>query len=109
MGFLKEVSQFVIKYGEIALNKTEIFTQMVKVRIEIKKREMEIDKIKIEIGEYTIRQYERKDEINDDAVKPMVDRIYFAEKIIEELRIKLENIKSQLQESGSDIKNEKQA
>lgn len=108
MGFLKEVNQFMIKYGEIALTKTDIFVQMVKLKIEIKKKMMEMDKIKSEAGEYVISQYEKKEPINESVIKSMADRIILSRQGLEELQVRLDSIKLQLRENGTEFKDQKQ-
>lgn len=96
MGFLKELNRYLVKYGEIALNKTEILAKLAKLKIEVKKREMEIEKIKIEIGEYVINQFEKKDQISDDVIKFKIDNMNSFKQGIDELKINLETIKTEL-------------
>jgi hypothetical protein len=109
MGFLKEINQFMIKYGEIALTKTDIFVQMIKLKIEIKKRTIEIDQIKLEAGEYTISRYEKKEVIDENVIKTMADRINIIRQELEELQFRLDSIKLQMHENGTELKNRKQA
>lgn len=109
MGFLKELGKYLVKYGEIALNKTEILTHMAKLKIEIKKREMEIEKIKIEIGDYVIDRVEKKEEINSEIIKFKINDMNTFKLGIEDLRIKLDSLKSQLWENSYDNKEIKKA
>jgi hypothetical protein len=101
MGFFKELSRYLVKYGEIAINKTEILAQLAKVKIEIKKREMEIEKVKIEIGEYVINQFEKKESISDDVIRFNIDSMNSFKHGIDEMRIKYDNIKTKLWETGT--------
>ena len=109
MGFLKEINRLMIKYGEIALTKTDILVQMVKLKIEIKKKIMEIDKIKLETGDYVISQYEKNKPVDEDVIKAMVSRIKNACFGLEELQTRLESIKLQLRDNERELKDRKQA
>jgi hypothetical protein len=107
MGFLNELSKYLVKYGEIALNKTEILAQMAKLKIEIKKREMGIDQIKIEIGEYVIAQFQKKEQISDEVLKFKIDSMNGFKQGIDELKINLETVKTKLWEAPSENKDGK--
>lgn len=50
MGFLKDASESIIKYSGILVNKTEEYTKIAKLNLEIKKLEGDIDKIQEQIG-----------------------------------------------------------
>ncbi len=108
MGFFKELSRYMVKYGEIAITKTEILAKLAKLKIEVKKREMEIEKIKIEIGEYVIAQFEKKDKISDDVIRFKIDSMNSFKQGIDELKIKLESVKTELWETKSEDKDGKQ-
>jgi len=47
--------------------------QLAKLKIEVKKREMGIEQVKIEIGEYVINQFEKKEPISDEVIKFKID------------------------------------
>jgi len=102
MGFFKELSRYMVKYGEIAINKTEILAKLAKLKIEIKKREMEIEKVKIEIGEYVINQFEKNEQISDDVIKFKIDNMNSFKQGIDELRINLEKVKTELWETKAE-------
>ena len=108
MGFLKEINRVMIKYGEMALTKTDIFMHMIKLKIDIKKKTMEIDKIKLEAGEYAISRYEKNEAIDEKILKRMVDSINIVRQELEDLQVRLEAVKLQIHENGSDLKNRKQ-
>jgi len=108
MDFFKEFRKYLVKYGEIAVNKTEILTQLAKVKIEIKKREMEIEKVKIEIGDYVIDQFEKKTPISEDVIKFKIDSMNNFKIGIGDLRTKYEKIKTELWESGTKNKDGEQ-
>ena len=50
MGFLKDASESILKYSGILVNKTEEYTKIAKLNLEIKKLEGDIDKLQAEIG-----------------------------------------------------------
>jgi hypothetical protein len=102
MGFLKELSRYMVKYGELAINKTEILAKLAKLKIEIKKREMEIEKVKIEIGEYVISQFEKKEQISDDVIMFKIDNMNSFKQGIDELRLNLETVKTELWETKTE-------
>lgn len=103
MSFMKEFSQYLLKYGEIAITKTEFLTKIAKVKIEIKKLEGEIEKVKIEIGDYTINQFEHNEHVSEDVIKFKIDKISKHLKGIDELKNRLETIKAQMKDGGTGI------
>jgi len=114
MNIWKEIKEFLLKSGEILLIKTEILTQMAKCKIAIKNKEEEINKIRIEIGDYTIIQVEQKERIDEEIVKNKVESINRIRVEIEELNEKYNEAKSRLinqnkPETGTDSGKEKQA
>lgn len=50
MGILKDASESILKYSGILVNKTEEYTRMAKLNLEIKKIEGDIDRVHREIG-----------------------------------------------------------
>ncbi len=96
MGYLNEFNKYLVKYGEIAINKTETLAQLAKLKIEIKKRDLEIDRVKLEIGEYVIEQFEKQEQISSDVIKFKIDHMNIFRQGIEELKDKYESKKSSL-------------
>lgn len=109
MGFWKEFNRYFVKYGEIALKKTEILAQLAKLKIEIKKRDMGIETIKIEIGDYVINQYDKNEAISDDVIKQKIKEINVFKDGIIELRTRYETVKNQLWETGTENKKEEKS
>lgn len=108
MGFFKEMSRYMVKYGEIAINKAEILAKLAKLKIEIKKREMEIEQIKIEVGEYVISQHEKKEKISDEVIQFKIDGMNSFRTGIDELKAKYETVKKELWEMKTENKEGKQ-
>jgi hypothetical protein len=104
MGFLKEINKYFLKFGEIAIKKTETAAQLAKVKIEIKKREMGIEKIKIEIGDYVITRFEEDEQISNDVLKQKIDSMNSFKQGIDELKNRFETLKSELVSSSSENK-----
>jgi len=98
MGYFNELSKYLVKYGEIAITKTEVLAQMAKLKIEIKKRDMEIEKVKIEIGEYVVEQFDKQEQISNDVIKFKIDHMNTFKQGIDELKVKYESTKSSLWE-----------
>ena len=114
MNLWKEIKEFLLKFSEVILTKTDILSQMAKSRIAIKRKEEEINKIRIETGDYTILQIEQKESIDEDVINQKIDAINRTKKEIEELTEKFNDAKSKLvnrnkPETGTDSGKEKQA
>ena len=114
MNIWKEIRETLLKFGEIILTKTEILTQMAKYKIAIKNKETEIDKIRSEIGDYTIIQVEQKERIDEEIVKLKIGKINEIRQEIESLNEKYNAAKVELtsetkHETGSKSGDEKQA
>lgn len=114
MNIWKEIRETLLKFGEIILTKTEILTQMAKYKIAIKNKETEIDKIRSEIGDYTIIQVEQKERIDEEIVKLKIGKINEIRQEIESLNEKYNAAKVELTSetkpgTGSKSGDEKQA
>ena len=96
MNIWKEIRETLLKFGEIILTKTEILTQMAKYKIAIKNKETEIDKIRSEIGDYTIIQVEQKERIDEEIVKLKIGKINEIRQEIESLNEKYNAAKVEL-------------
>jgi hypothetical protein len=107
MGFLKELNRYFLKFGEIAIKKTEIAAQLAKVKIDIKNREMEIEKVKIEIGDYVISRFEENAQISNDVIKLKIDTMNSFKQGIDELKIRFETLKNELFSSTENKKEDK--
>ncbi len=102
MGFLKELNKYFLKYGEIAIKKTEIAAQLAKVKIDIKKREMAIENVKIEIGDYVISCFEENEQISNDVIKFKINSIDSFKLGIDEMRNRFEILKNELVKSSNE-------
>ncbi|HOP29812.1 MAG TPA: hypothetical protein PKZ64_09585 [Spirochaetota bacterium] len=114
MNLWKEIKEFLLKFSEVILTKTDILSQMAKSRIAIKRKEEEINKIRIETGDYTIFQIKQKESIDEDVINQKIEAINRIKKEIEELTEKFNDAKSKLvsrnkPEAGTESGKEKQA
>ena len=101
MSFFKELNTEILKYGKKFINNTEIVAQIAKFNIDIKKKKREIVKIKVEIGDYIVEQYNKKVQPDDDIMQLKIEKINNINSEIDHLKIEIESFKSQLWESES--------
>ncbi len=94
MSLLKEMGDSLIKYGEILISKTEDFTRTARIRIEIRKKEIEINNIKIIIADHVIAQTHKKAAIDTELVNARISAINSLNLEITGLRVKLEELKN---------------
>ena len=70
MSIFKDASDSIMKYGEMIVNKTEEYSKIAKLNVEIKKLDWDIDKVYKEVGKIVIaKMKENVSEIsasNDD-------------------------------------------
>lgn len=107
MSLLREMGDSLIKYGEILISKTEDFTRTARIRIEIRKKEIEINNIKIIIADHVIAQTHKKAAIDTELVNARISAINALNLEITGLRVRLEELKNQggkpePQENGSE-------
>jgi HD-like signal output (HDOD) protein len=69
MSFFEKLSADMLKYSKKFVNKTDIVAQIAKLNIDIKKKDREIVKAKIEIGDYILEHWDRKDQLIDNILK----------------------------------------
>lgn len=58
MSFFRDAGDSLIKYSEIIVNKTEEYTKIAKLTLDIKKLESDIEKIQSELGRFVIVSFE---------------------------------------------------
>ena len=75
MSFLKEAGDSLIKYSEIIVNKTEEYTKIAKLLLDIKKLESDIEKNQSELGKFVIVSLENGQK-NLDLADPHVADFY---------------------------------
>jgi regulator of replication initiation timing len=93
---MKNIGQVFLKYSEQVVNKTDNFTQMAKINIEIKKALSDIEDAKTRIGDYIAGQHELKNEsvlLNDNNISVDLQFISDLKAKIDELKKNLEEIK----------------
>ncbi|HPS57745.1 MAG TPA: hypothetical protein PK514_06525 [Spirochaetota bacterium] len=102
MSLLSEMGDSLIKYGEILISKTEDFTRTARIRIEIRKKEIEINNIKIIIADHVIAQTHKKAAIDAELVNARISAINSLNLEITGLKVRLEELKNQSNAPESD-------
>lgn len=95
MSLLRDMGDSLIKYGEILINKTEQFTRTARIRIEIRKKELEINNIKILIADHVIAQAEQNKQPESEFISTRMITIKGLDRDIADLRVRLEELKAQ--------------
>lgn len=95
MSLLREMGDTLIKYGEVLISKTEDFTRTARIRIEIRKKEIEINNIKIIIADHVIAQTHKKAAIDTELVNARINSINSLNLDITGLKVRLEELKNQ--------------
>ncbi|HNU91449.1 MAG TPA: hypothetical protein PKO25_06220 [Spirochaetota bacterium] len=96
MGFFKNAHKSFIKYGEMLVDKTEEYTRLAKLSLEIKRLEYTIEKNHTEIGEYVsgrIEEGAREISLEDEAVQARYRNIVDCRDTIASRRKEIEEIK----------------
>ncbi len=64
MGVFKDMGDSLLKYGEIIVNKTEEYSKILKLKLDIKKIESEIEKLEQKVGGHVISIVENGGSVN---------------------------------------------
>jgi|FrelakmetLWP11LW_1041352.scaffolds.fasta_scaffold284097_1 uncharacterized protein Yka (UPF0111/DUF47 family) len=96
MGVLKEVGDSLLKYGEIIVNKTEEYSKILKLKLDIKKIEGEIERIERKTGQHVIDNANNNNpiDINDPLIQEQLKRFREAKETIEQKTNEIEIIKN---------------
>ena len=105
MSLLREIGDSLVKYGEILINKTEDFTRTAKTRILIRKKENEINSIKIIIADHVIAQLHKNSAIDTELINPRISAINALNLEITSLRVKLEDMNRKEPAESADSQN----
>ena len=97
MGIIKEAGDSLIKYGELIVNKTEEYTKIAKLNLDIKKMESEVEKIERKIGQFVIDAIEKGETTIDTGTAVIVD-----------YHTKINDFKSSVDQKREEIKELKQ-
>ena len=98
MGILKDASESLLKYGEVIFSKTEEYTRVAKLNIEIKKFQSDIRLAEKNLGHYVIDKIENGEKniaSSDPEVKQIIVKIQDLQKKIKSRKIKIEKIKKE--------------
>lgn len=92
MGIFKEAGDTILKYSELIVHKTETYSKVAKISLDIRRRESDIRDIETEIGQLVIARAEKGDSeipLQDTAIKELFDRI-------KEIKVQIETKKEEL-------------
>ncbi|MBN1534749.1 MAG: hypothetical protein JXA20_18910 [Spirochaetes bacterium] len=95
MGVLKDVSESLLKYGEIIVNKTEEYSKILKLKLDIKKIENEIETIEQKVGRHVIATIEegRTLDAGDPLIAEQMERNRDCRETIDSKKNEIEMIK----------------
>jgi hypothetical protein len=96
MGFLNDARDYLIKYSEKLVNKTEEYSKIAKLNVDIKRFEGANGKINAEIGDYVIKAIEQgKTDLSfsDQFIAEKSERVKDIKKSIEARRAEIAEIK----------------
>ena len=98
MGFLRDASESILKYSGILVNKTEEYTRIAKLNLEVKKVESDIDKREMEIGEIVVDHFDSGQstiDLNNQKLKELIEQIRTMRSDIERKKDEIEALKKQ--------------
>jgi len=102
MSIWTEMKETLLSFSATAVNKTEVMAQMAKCKINIKSKESEVDKVLIEIGDYTVSQIEKNEDIKSDLLKEKIEKV-------NSIRAEIEELKTLYSESKLNLKKRKES
>jgi len=97
MSFWKDAGKSVIKYSEIVVQKTEEYTRIAKLILDIKKLENNIETRYCETGEYVMKKVDEgldQVSLNDDLIRSRTEIIRDSRLSIESKRKEIADIKA---------------
>lgn len=107
MGFFKSAGNSFLKYGEKIVNKTEGYTKIAKLKIDIKRLEDEIEKYHIKAGRLTTSEYQKGNmsfDLSSNEMKDIVNKIESNNKLIADKKREVEELKVKENLSEDDFK-----
>ncbi|MCP4130153.1 MAG: hypothetical protein GY754_03950 [bacterium] len=96
MGLLKDTGQTLLKYGEKFVNKTEEYSKIAKLTLDIKKQESNIEKAAKGIGNYVIDKRENGEttlDLNDSVVSDFFKKVKECKTTIHAKKEEIEELK----------------
>ncbi len=97
MSFWKEAGKSFVKYSEKIVEKTEEYTKIAKLILDIKKLEHTIETLHCETGEYVIKKLDEggnQVSLNDDFIRDHAEKTRGCRDLIASKRKEIEDIKA---------------
>ena len=105
MGIFKSAGGSFLKYGEKIVNKTEDYTKIAKLKIDIKRLEEEIEKCYIKAGRTAVSEYKKGiASMTLSDIKEVVDKIENSNALIESKRMDIEELKRKSSVQEEEVK-----
>lgn len=97
MSFWKDAGKSFIKYSEKIVEKTEEYTRIAKLILDIKKLEHTIETLHCEVGEYVIKKLDETSgtvSLQDDFIRDHTEKIRDSKNLIDSKRKEIDDIKA---------------
>jgi hypothetical protein len=98
MGILNDAKDTLLKYGGIVVQKTELYTRIAKLNIEIQRLTIDVDKSKQAIGTLVLDRITNGDttlKLSDASVKELADKVKDLQEQITLKQKKIESLKNE--------------
>jgi regulator of replication initiation timing len=103
MGFFKDAGDSLSRYSEIIVNRTEEYTKIAKLTLDIRRINSDIQKLKIHLAETLFPYLEKDDPIDPTRgeFRHIVDEIRQLDRRIEELEAEIQDLKNHEENSSA--------
>ena len=102
MSFLADKTRNLVDVGKTIKNKTQEYSTIAKLSLDIKKFENEQEKSQIEIGKYVLEKIKSGDstlELNDEKISEQAEKIKELDESIKKVREEIEEHKKKAKEN----------
>jgi len=107
MGFLKDAGDSVVKFGTKLVSKTEDYTRIARLNIEIKRLAGDIEKVKAKIGAHALdagTEGKSRIDLHSSFINDCVEKISDFDKQIAGKKKEIEDIKKKDESAGAQDK-----
>jgi len=96
MGIFKDAGDSLLKYGGIIVNKTEEYTRIAKLTMDVKKYSNDVEKLQAKIGKMVVSEMEKSNgsmDLKDPVIKKYYEEINELKKEIQKTKEEIKKIK----------------